>query len=178
MSVYCQSNHRYRKLNFNISMNRKNNKECESYMIKMKTKCLAMLLMAIAIYLTIVRITVGAILFLFSTYLTSAVTICLYVTAFALLYVVYNGQFRKMTAQRMLNIVILQSSIICIWFIFVNLIQLYPYTVIKGNYFDWYFPQDFFPSVYSTRYIAAVFALLTIVCSIINWSYKRVKYRH
>jgi NADH:ubiquinone oxidoreductase subunit 6 (subunit J) len=133
--------------------------------------------MAIAIYLTLVRITVGTLFFFFSAYLTGAIAICLYVTAFALLYVVYNGQFRKMTAQRVLNIVMLQSFIICIWFIFVNLIQLYPYTVIKGDYFDWYFPQDFFPSIHGMRYIVAVFALLTIVCFITNWSYKHVKYR-
>jgi hypothetical protein len=136
-----------------------------------------MLLMAMAIYLTLVRIAVGTIFFFYSAYITSAITICLYAVALALLYVAYNGQFKKMTAKRVLNIATLQSFIIFIWFTFVNLIQLYPYTVIEGDYCNWYFPQDFFPSIYSTRYIVVASAIVSVVCFITSWGYKRVKYR-
>jgi len=144
-------------------------------MVNMRVKCPAMLLMAIAVYLTIIFIDIGTLFFFYSTYITCAVAICLYVAAFALLYVVYNGQFRKMTLSRVLNIVTLQSFIICIWFTFVNLIQLYPYTVIEGTYCDWYFPQDFFQITKNTNYILAVAAILAIVCFSINRYYKRTK---
>jgi hypothetical protein len=146
-------------------------------MVKMKIKCPAMILLAIAIYLSIIYVNLDKVFFfLGSKPLICAVTIWLYIGAFTLLYVAYNGQFRKMTVQRVLNITALQNFIIFIWFTFVNLMQLSPHTVIESHYCYWYFPQDFFPSIYITRYIATISAILTIVCLITNWSYKRVKY--
>ncbi|MCL2173236.1 MAG: hypothetical protein FWB84_06320 [Candidatus Bathyarchaeota archaeon] len=148
-------------------------------MVRMKTKCIAMLLMALAIYLTIICVNLDKVFFFFgSKPLTCAFTIWLYIGAVALFYVVYNGQIRKITLSRMLNIVMLQSFIMFLWFTFVNLIQLYPFTVIETHYCYWYWPQDFFPSIYATRYIVAISALLTVVCFTINWIllHKRAKY--
>jgi hypothetical protein len=145
-------------------------------MVKMKIKCLAMLLLTLAIYFTIIYVHLDKVFFfLGSVPLTGAVTIWLYIGAFALLYVAYMGQFRKMHVTRVLNIVMLQSFILFLWFTFVNVIQLYPYTVIAGHYNYWYWPYDFFPSIYITRYVAIASALLIVVCFIIKWSYKRVK---
>jgi hypothetical protein len=146
-------------------------------MVKMKIKCLAMLLMAIAIYLTLIYVNLENFFFFFlgSASLTCALTLCVYAGAFALLYVAYTGQFRKMTATRLLNIITLQSFIIFLWFTFTNLIQLYPHTVIEGIYAVYYWPTDFFPNIYSTRYIVAISAIIAIVCFLINWGYKRAK---
>jgi hypothetical protein len=145
-------------------------------MVKMKVKCLAMLLMAVAIYLTLVFMNLDKMFFiLFSPHLAGAVTVCVYVTAFGLLYVAYDNQFGKMSAARVLNIVALQSFIMFLWFAFVNLIQLYPFTVIETVYSDWYWPQDFFPVTDSIRYMPIVTAVLAVACFMVSWGYKRYK---
>jgi hypothetical protein len=138
---------------------------------------MAMLLMAIAVYLTIIYVNLENFFFFFlgSAPITCALTLCVYAGAFALLYVAYVGQFRKMTVTRVLNIVTLQSFIMFLWFTFTNLIQLYPLTVIEGTYAVYYWPIDFFPDIYSTRYIVAISALLAVACFITNWSYRRIK---
>jgi hypothetical protein len=146
-------------------------------MVKMKTNCLSMLLMSIAIYLTIVYVNLDKIVFFFlgTAPLTCALTICVYAGAFSLLYVTYENQFRKMTAIKVLNFITLQSLIIFMWFSFINLIQLYPQTIVQSVYADYYWPIDFLPNVYSTRYIIAISAFITIICFITTWRYKRVK---
>jgi hypothetical protein len=145
-------------------------------MMRITIKCTAMLLMAIAVYLTIVYVNLDTLFFfLGSVAITCAVAIWVYICAFALLYVAYMGQFRKMTVTRVLNIVTLQSLIMFIWFTFTNLMQLYPYTVVDNSYNAYYLPLDFFPPIYSTRYVMVVSALLTVVCFITNRHYKRIK---
>jgi hypothetical protein len=90
--------------------------------VKLKLKCLAMLLLAIALYFTIIYVNManGAFFFLISPSLVCMTAICIYLVTFALFYAAYMGQFRKMTFVRVLNITLLQSFIIFIWFTFVN----------------------------------------------------------
>lgn|GEM_PF-1774162 len=145
-------------------------------MVNLKLKCLAMLLLTVASYLIIVYVHMDTILFfLISPSLVCTVAVCIYLVAFALLYVAYIGQFRKITVVRVLNVALLQSSIIFIWFTFVNLIQLWPSTVVEGDYWYLYWPQDFFPNFYFTRYIVVVSALLVAVFFIAGRGYKRTK---
>jgi hypothetical protein len=146
-------------------------------MVKMKTKCLGMLLMSIAIYLTIVYVNFEKIAFFFlgAAPHTCALTICVYAGAFSLLYVAYEGQFRKITTIKVLNFITLQSFIVFIWFSFINLIQLYPQTIVKNIYTDYYWPTEFLPNFYSTRYIVAISALIALICFITHWGYKRAK---
>jgi len=135
-----------------------------------------MLLMAIAIYLSMVYMNMADIFFfLISPSLVCMVAVCMYMIAFALLYVAYIGQFRKMIFPRVLNIVLLQSLIICIWFIFVNLIQLCPTTVVEGDYWYLYWPDDFLPNFYITRYIVIISAILAVACFITRRCYKHIK---
>jgi len=145
-------------------------------MVNMKIKCLAMLLIAIAIYLTIIYMNMETIsFFLISPSLVCMVAVCTYLIAFALLYVAYMGQFRKMTVTRVLNIVLLQNLIIFVWYVFVNLIQLSPNSVIEGDYWYLYWPQDFFPNFYITRYILVISTILAVVCFTTNRCYKHAK---
>jgi hypothetical protein len=147
--------------------------------VNLKLKCLAMLVLTVAIYLTIVYVNMDTILFfLISPALVCMVAVCMYLVAFALLYVSYMGQFRKITVARVLNIVLLQSSIIFLWFSFVNLIQLWPDTVVKTDYWYLYWPQDFFPNFYYTRHIVILSASLAVVCFVAGRYYKRVKSRN
>jgi len=136
-----------------------------------------MLLMSIAIYLTIVYVNLEKIDFFFlgTAPHTCALAICVYAGAFSLLYVAYEGQFRKKTALKVLNFITLQSLIVFMWFSFINLIQLYPQTIVKSIYTDYYWPVNFLPDVHSTRYIVAISALLAIICLIIRWGYKRAR---
>ncbi|MDR0470837.1 MAG: hypothetical protein LBH79_03790 [Nitrososphaerota archaeon] len=145
--------------------------------VKLKLKCLAMLLLAIALYFTIIYVNManGAFFFLISPSLVCMTAICIYLVTFALFYAAYMGQFRKMTFVRVLNITLLQSFIIFIWFTFVNLIQLCPSTIVKGDYWYLYWPEDFLPNFSITRYIVAVSAILAVVCFITGRLYKRTK---
>ena len=113
--------------------------------------------------------------FLISPSLVCMVAVCIYLVAFALFYAVYMDQFRKMTVVRVLNITMLQCLIIFSWFTFVNLIQLYPNTIVKGDYWYLYWPQDFLPNFPITRYIVAVSAILAVACFITGRLYKRAK---
>jgi len=145
--------------------------------VNLKIKCLAMLLLAIALYFTIIYVNManGSFFFLISPSLVCMVAICIYLVAFALFYAAYMDQFRKMTVVRVLNIALLQNLIIFIWFTFVNLIQLYPNTIVKGDYWYLYWPQDFLPNFPITRYIVVVSAILVVTCFITGRFYKRAK---
>jgi NADH:ubiquinone oxidoreductase subunit 6 (subunit J) len=146
-------------------------------MAKMKIKCLGMLLMSIAVYLTIIYVNLDHIVFFFlgSAPLTCALTLCVYAGAVSLLYVAYMGQFRKMSTSKMLNAIALQGLIMFLWFSFINLIQLYPQTIITGVYTDYYWPIDFLPNTSSTLYIVVITAIITVICFLTPWGYKHAQ---
>jgi len=147
-------------------------------MVRVKIKCLAMLLMGIAVYLTMIYVNLENFTYFFlgSAPLTCALTLCIYAGAFSLLFAIYVDQISRQTSViRVLNNMALLFLVMFIWFTCINLIQLSPQTIIEGVYAIYYWPIDFFPNIHSTQYIAATSAILTATCFIVNWKYKHIK---
>jgi phosphate starvation-inducible membrane PsiE len=156
----------------------------------MNPKWISMLLMAVAIYLTVILLQITVNLPLYVEFIDMSqnsfvllrdsiaiVTVFLYLTAFSLLYFTYRGQFR-VTWNQVLGFVGLQSLVVALWCTGVSIIYgVYLYLVNLRLY----------PNLYSlwaysfwsyTLYLVIIGAfLLAGLCFVIRRGYRHSQVR-